>query len=342
MLPLFPDDFDGDGISDSEDNCPYTYNPGQADYDGDGIGDACDKLTTLAIAPSTKSVYETQTFTVDITIDPVEEIAGAQVDLSFDPSLLTVESVADGGMFDMWFDFALEIDNDAGFVGNISAADFGAVSTPGTFAVVTFIAKTAGGPSPLVLSNVIVGSPEGQPIPVALMHGNMTVLVNDTLPPSSMVTGIVPYEWHMKKLPLGIVVAASDDQAGVAEVALYYRFSSDNATWTTWMLCGTNRTVEPYLWQFTAPEGEGYYEFYSVAVDGAGNREDVPVVSDAACRVFVSWDVNMDERINILDVILIDQRWGETGVPCWIPEDVKCDGVINILDVILVGQHWTG
>jgi hypothetical protein len=35
-------DGDGDGVSDSCDNCPSTPNPGQADTDGDGIGDACD------------------------------------------------------------------------------------------------------------------------------------------------------------------------------------------------------------------------------------------------------------------------------------------------------------
>lgn len=35
-------DSDGDGILDNVDNCPFTYNPDQADMDGDGVGDACD------------------------------------------------------------------------------------------------------------------------------------------------------------------------------------------------------------------------------------------------------------------------------------------------------------
>lgn len=35
-------DSDGDGISDSSDNCPSVANPDQADTDGDGIGDMCD------------------------------------------------------------------------------------------------------------------------------------------------------------------------------------------------------------------------------------------------------------------------------------------------------------
>ncbi|MDF2691968.1 MAG: repeat domain protein [Labilithrix sp.] len=43
-------DKDGDGVADTEDNCPTVFNPirpmdgeSQADADGDGIGDACDK-----------------------------------------------------------------------------------------------------------------------------------------------------------------------------------------------------------------------------------------------------------------------------------------------------------
>lgn len=36
------DDTDVDGICDSSDNCPYIFNPSQADFDHDGIGDVCD------------------------------------------------------------------------------------------------------------------------------------------------------------------------------------------------------------------------------------------------------------------------------------------------------------
>ena len=47
-------DTDGDGIPDSEDNCPRDINRDQKDTDGDGIGDVCDELTQPE-RPSEKS-----------------------------------------------------------------------------------------------------------------------------------------------------------------------------------------------------------------------------------------------------------------------------------------------
>jgi hypothetical protein len=43
-----PNDGDGDGISDSIDNCPTTPNPDQADGDADGRGDACDNCPAVS------------------------------------------------------------------------------------------------------------------------------------------------------------------------------------------------------------------------------------------------------------------------------------------------------
>jgi len=42
FTPIVIVDSDGDGIQDSDDNCPNTPNPNQEDADGDGIGDVCD------------------------------------------------------------------------------------------------------------------------------------------------------------------------------------------------------------------------------------------------------------------------------------------------------------
>jgi hypothetical protein len=44
VVPVTPDDRDGDGVPDPEDNCPDVPNPDQADSLGQGVGDACNPL----------------------------------------------------------------------------------------------------------------------------------------------------------------------------------------------------------------------------------------------------------------------------------------------------------
>ena len=43
-------DLDGDGVADTDDNCPTVANPDQADVDSDGVGDACDPCPHVAAA----------------------------------------------------------------------------------------------------------------------------------------------------------------------------------------------------------------------------------------------------------------------------------------------------
>ena len=72
-------------------------------------------------------------------------------------------------------------------------------------------------------------------------------------------------------------------------------------------------------------------------------KEITPVTwLDGAVQVveYPPWDVNEDGCVNVLDLILVGQHFGETGPACWIREDVNCDGAINVLDVILIGQHF--
>jgi hypothetical protein len=45
-----PDDLDGDGILNADDNCPRRHNLDQHDEDGDLVGDACDNCPTIANA----------------------------------------------------------------------------------------------------------------------------------------------------------------------------------------------------------------------------------------------------------------------------------------------------
>jgi hypothetical protein len=73
-----------------------------------------------------------------------------------------------------------------------------------------------------------------------------------------------------------------------------------------------------------------------------GELSDFEDVTITVIQLYEDWDVNGDEWANILDMILVGQRWDETGLTGWIREDVNEDGTISVLDMIVIGQNWTG
>jgi hypothetical protein len=131
-------------------------------------------------------------------------------------------------------------------------------------------------------STDVVGNVEG--------INSLLVVVDDTPPESSVVA---PYPYWGDTVPFAVSADASDAFSGVASVELYYRSSTDNASWTEWKPFGTDDAA-PYGWQFTAPDGPAVYEFYSTATDVLGNVETAPNMADAACGAAIPATVDID------------------------------------------------
>lgn len=107
---------------------------------------------------------------------------------------------------------------------------------------------------------------------------NLTWIYDDEYPVST-VTSLSSY-WQ-SIAPFEVSAIASDNGTGIKEVALYYNFSADNSSaWSGWTLYEMNDTTSPYSWLFTAPQGDGYYRFYSRAIDGELNTENPPESPD--------------------------------------------------------------
>jgi hypothetical protein len=109
--------------------------------------------------------------------------------------------------------------------------------------------------------------------------GNDTKCGYDNVAPTSSVTAITPY-W--KKAAATITATATDATSGVKNVTLWYRFSSNNASWGGWVSGGVD-TALPWSWSFSFSNGSGYYQFYSIAKDNATNAESAPGSADAKC-----------------------------------------------------------
>lgn len=110
--------------------------------------------------------------------------------------------------------------------------------------------------------------------------------IGDTTMPTSSVEPISPY-WEATS-SFDVEWTATDDQ-GLANISLFFRYSDDNSTWSAWdewaydnTISGTSATG---IFQFTATNGDGYYEFYTIAIDALSNVETAPLLPDVKVGV---------------------------------------------------------
>lgn len=93
----------------------------------------------------------------------------------------------------------------------------------------------------------------------------ITKIPDHDLPPvygPSQVCDLSPYH---QLLTLTLEGTTELDDQGVFSLDLYYRYSNDNTTWNNWTFYGTDTDgTNGWFWDFHAPEGLGYYQFYSL------------------------------------------------------------------------------
>ena len=285
--------------------------------------------TTVTVSASA-GVDPGEQFTVNIAVVPgTTAVAGIQFDLAFDPSLVTIDSVAEGNLLSQGgastFFVSGTINNVAGTItGTVGAITTPgqSVSSPGTFAVITMTASVQGGTSLLTLSNVVVGDVNGQPVGIIVTSGQVDIN-------SAPVLDAIGTQSGNEGNLLTFTVSATDDDG-------------DPLTYSVLNLPeGSSFDPASRTFSWTPRYNQaGVYTVRFQVTDGTlTDYEDVPVT---AVKVGEDWDVNVDGDANVLDMILVGQHWSESGLTAWIREDSNEDGTINVLDMIIIGQHWTG
>lgn len=136
---------------------------------------------TVSISTGDYNVYRNRDFTVNIAVDPTVPIQGMQFDLSFDSTLVSVDSVTEGNLLTQ--DGASTsfnqgtIDNAKGAITGMSGIilEGGQVSTPGIFATIQMTSKNDEGTSSLSLSKVKTTNIESKSEPTLVNDGRITV-----------------------------------------------------------------------------------------------------------------------------------------------------------------------
>ncbi|MBN1592479.1 MAG: choice-of-anchor D domain-containing protein [Candidatus Coatesbacteria bacterium] len=101
----------------------------------------------------------------------------------------------------------------------------------------------------------------------------------DTTPPTS--SAFTP-EGTVASLPFYVLFNSRDDASGVSTTTLWYSFNGG-----AWLDSGLEKSGTVGQFEFSAPDGEGTYRFYTICQDMVGNVEAAPSVQDGSTRYHV-------------------------------------------------------
>jgi len=86
------------------------------------------------------------------------------------------------------------------------------------------------------------------------------------------------------------------------------------------------------------------YGHASINLSGFGivnESKYLPVtITNASFLIVSPYDMDGDGTVGVLDLLDVNNHYGETGTSGWIKEDTFKDGRINLLDFIVVALHW--
>jgi len=207
--------------------------------------------TIVSVEPSTQfaSASAGQTFTVNITVDPAEAIAGVQFDLTFDSSILNAVGVTEGDLFDGHTSYFIggTIDNEngaiAGVAGSMTPAD-GGITSKGTFATVEFTAKSVEGVSYINLSNVLIGAPDGMQVPATVENGDVETIFEYTF--------YLHQGWNLITMPIQNNFTAETLGQNIS-------YCDTIAMWNTASQDYVNHPVGTAIADFEIEDGIGYF-----------------------------------------------------------------------------------
>jgi hypothetical protein len=165
---------------------------------------------------------------------------------------------------------------------------------------------------------------------------NQFSIIDTLIPEFSSVT-------HISSNPLDTdtsfgwvnVSSVVTDNGGVSDV--YLNVTNPDSSWSNISLISFINDIF-YRNSSTLFSSIGNYSYQIDALDSNGNW------NSSSIQLFSmppNWDIDANGVIQVLDLVLVSNQYGETGSFGWIREDVDNNGEVQILDLVLVSNHYT-
>jgi len=290
--------------------------------------------TVVSIDPSSQIVSPGDDFTVDVFCAPGQPIKSFEFKLSFNASLLQVNSVTEGNIFDGYDTFfnAGTINNVTGTVVDIYGLIMGSgnVTGSGTFVTISCTAKDVSGTSTLDLYDTGVTN-ETSYVPISVNNGTVQVII--TSPQISNVVN-TPSDPLDTNSTFGWINITCDVTDNIAVDKVFLNITNPDVSYNNVSMSGANS----YFYNSsTAFSTYGNYSYFIWANDTSNN---VGISSSYDFSMPPNWDIDMNGECKVYDLTLLSNHYEETGDAGWIREDVDNNGEIQILDFVFVSNHY--
>ena len=304
----------------------------------DVIVTADDPLSnTVSVVPEAE-IISGDSFVINVTCSPSDEIKSYEVELSYDPSLFTVSSVSEGDFFNGFDTFFNQgtIDNTGGTISDV----YGLIVGPGT----------VNSPGVLIQLNCAVvseGNCSVEITDVGLTNNtvyldvnsvNDTVSIDQSNPTISDESSLIsdPIDTDPSYGWVNLSCSANDVQ-GISSVSLSVICPNDSSFDRSCSEGVSN------IWYWNSSAGgllfssAGNYSISFFVSDNSGNTNTSQTIY---VEIPENWDMNSDHVCDLLDFVAVSNEYEQTGSNGWMREDVDNNGEISVLDLVLLSNDY--
>lgn len=295
--------------------------------------DADGQDTIIQVLVSNNPIVEGDMVNISLYCIPGQPIKAFELSVYFNASLLKVNKIVEGTIFNGYDTFYHNgtFDNNNGEIRDIYDLIIGVgnVSSSGYLVNISFTTLSMSGDSQIQLVNVGVTN-ETYYVPIFVINGSVSVIKISPTIDNIYLNASYPIDTDALFGWINISCTVYDDNIRHVKIIIIRpNGSSEN-------LSMTHGSKEEYFYN-TSFSAVGKYtiRIWFIDFDNYSNCSEI-----LEYVLTPNWDINFDCVITVIDLILISNHFNEQGAPGWIREDVDNNGHIEVLDVVLAANHY--
>ena len=141
-------------------------------------------------------------------------------------------------------------------------------------------------------------------------------------------------------IPLSIISSyPASDPTTLNGTAQMFNITLNKSANVIWYMNNSQVKTDPNVNLSNYTNSSASIGTYNVTVSATDGIGTVTKIWNWTIICNAPWDVNGDGIVDIRDIVIVGQHFGQTTSPPYPRYDVNADGIVDIRDIVIVGQH---